>query len=81
MLCGTPVIASDLPGVRQPVLESGMGKLVPPGDPPALARAVLDVLSRKQRSYRRACSWCRTLAPEAVAGSYETLFTRLVVRG
>ena len=81
MLCGTPVIASDLPGVRQPVLESGMGKLVPPGDPPALARAVLDVLSRKQRSYRRVCSWCRTLAPEAVAGSYETLFTRLMVRG
>lgn len=44
MLCGTPCIASNLPGVRQPVLRTGMGVLVPPGDAPALARAVLDVL-------------------------------------
>ncbi len=27
MICGTPVVASDMPGVRQPVLQTGMGKL------------------------------------------------------
>jgi glycosyltransferase involved in cell wall biosynthesis len=32
MLCGTPSIASDLPGVRQPVEQSGMGEVVPIGD-------------------------------------------------
>jgi glycosyltransferase involved in cell wall biosynthesis len=29
MICGTPVISSDLPGVRQPVETTGMGKIVP----------------------------------------------------
>ena len=31
MMRGIPVIASDLPGVRQPVLETGMGTIVAPG--------------------------------------------------
>ena len=29
MLAGTPVVATDLPGVRQPVLTTGMGRIVP----------------------------------------------------
>ena len=37
MACGTPVVASDIPGVRQPTRMTGMGKTVPPGDPAALA--------------------------------------------
>jgi glycosyltransferase involved in cell wall biosynthesis len=32
MMCGTPSIASNLPGVRQPVTITGMGKVVPIGD-------------------------------------------------
>ena len=30
MTCGTPAVASDLPGVRCPVRETGMGRIVPP---------------------------------------------------
>lgn len=37
---GVPVIASDLPGVRLPVLQTGYGLLVPPGDADALAEAL-----------------------------------------
>jgi glycosyltransferase involved in cell wall biosynthesis len=37
---GVPVIASDLPGVRLPVLQSGFGFLVQPGDPEALLAAM-----------------------------------------
>jgi glycosyltransferase involved in cell wall biosynthesis len=44
MLCGTPVVASNLPGVRQPVHRTGMGRIVPLRDARALAAAVLDVL-------------------------------------
>ena len=40
MACGTPVVATDLAGQRELVLESKAGILVPPGDPQALARAV-----------------------------------------
>ncbi len=42
MTCSTPVIASDLPGVRQPVLMTGMGYVVPPADADSLARAIFN---------------------------------------
>lgn len=52
MLCGTPVIMTDTPGGRVPVQVTGMGKLVPPGDPEAVGAAVLDVLSAPEK-YRQ----------------------------
>ncbi len=45
MLCGTPVVATALPGVREPVRMTGMGKVVPPESTPAIAGAVLEVLA------------------------------------
>ena len=33
MSCGTPVVATDLPGVRMPVKMTGMGRIVPPRTP------------------------------------------------
>ena len=47
MLCGTPVVASNLPGVREPVRETQMGLIVPPRDAGALAQALLDVARRR----------------------------------
>lgn len=40
MACGTPVIASDVGGLRSTVLEGRTGLLVPPEDPKALADAL-----------------------------------------
>ena len=34
MLAGVPVLSSDIPGVRQPVVQTGFGTLVPPADEP-----------------------------------------------
>lgn len=48
MLCGTPVIATDMPGVRDPVLRSGAGLLVPPGDSEALAAAVIKAVASRE---------------------------------
>jgi len=45
MLAGKPVVASDLPGVRQPVLTTGFGRIVPPGSADDLARGLIDVLN------------------------------------
>lgn len=43
MFAGVPVVASDLPGVRQPVLRTGMGALARPRDSADLGRALLEV--------------------------------------
>jgi glycosyltransferase involved in cell wall biosynthesis len=41
-MCGTPTVGSDLPGTSETVPNDGRGGLlVPPGDPVALARAIL----------------------------------------
>lgn len=54
MLAGTPVIASDLPGVRQPILLTGMGEIVPKGDSAALAQACLKILNAPTRYQNQA---------------------------
>lgn len=52
MLAGTPVVATDIPGVREPIRLTGMGRLVPPRQPEALATALIDVI-RDRASYVR----------------------------
>lgn len=42
--CGCPVIASDLPAVRDVIADGESGRLVTPGDPQALAAAVIRML-------------------------------------
>jgi len=39
--CGRPLIATDVPGCREIVIHEKTGLLVPPGDPQALANAIL----------------------------------------
>jgi glycosyltransferase involved in cell wall biosynthesis len=52
MLAGTPVVATDLPGVREPIRHTGMGRIVPPCQSDALADALIDVI-RNRPSYIR----------------------------
>jgi glycosyltransferase involved in cell wall biosynthesis len=47
MLCGTPVVASDLPGVRVPVQATGMGELVNIKDSTDLNENLIKVLKDK----------------------------------
>lgn len=44
MAAGRPVVASDIPGYRSVLRDSVNGRLVPPDDPAALARAVTALL-------------------------------------
>jgi len=48
MLCGTPVVATDIPGAREPVRVTGMGEIVRPRDTLALAKAIARVVQERQ---------------------------------
>ena len=78
MLCGTPSIASDLPGVRQPVLQTGMGEVVPIGDSRALAEAILRVVSNRDRYVRPREEIVSRWNTDRTAAGYEALFERLL---
>jgi glycosyltransferase involved in cell wall biosynthesis/ubiquinone/menaquinone biosynthesis C-methylase UbiE len=49
MLCGTPVVASDMPGVRDSIARSGAGLLVPPRNSDALAQAIAAIAISRAR--------------------------------
>lgn len=81
MTCGTPAVATDLPGVRQPVLSSGMGKIVPVRDADALAQAVIDVLQGQVPAPEETVAELKAhYAPETVARVYETLFQEVLAK-
>jgi glycosyltransferase involved in cell wall biosynthesis len=48
--CGCPIVASDIPGVRDLAGEDSEDTLVPPGDVPALAAAITCLLDDPQRA-------------------------------
>jgi len=74
MTCGTPVVATDLPGVRQPVRMTGMGEIVPVADSEALSRAIIEVLDNPERYRRDAQRIIQQFSPDVVAEEYERLF-------
>lgn len=79
MTCGTPVVASDLPGVRVPVMASGMGMVVPAMDVSALAQALITVLRNPSRYKPENDQVIRLSTPEAVAEAYEEVFQQAML--
>ncbi|CAM5706296.1 D-inositol-3-phosphate glycosyltransferase OS=Streptomyces alboniger OX=132473 GN=mshA PE=3 SV=1 [Streptomyces alboniger] len=90
MACGRPVVASAVGGQLDTVADPATGRLVPPRDPEALARAVAELLADpaareaggeagRRRTLRR-YGWPRVAA--ATEAAYcEVLDTRPVVTG
>jgi len=62
MLCGVPVVASDLPGVRVPVKKTGMGIVVPPGDSKKLAEAISMIINNKVKYKKDISNFLRCYA-------------------
>ncbi|SDR61982.1 Glycosyltransferase involved in cell wall bisynthesis [Rhizobiales bacterium GAS191] len=79
--CGRAVLTSDVPGCRALVRDGVEGLLVPPGDAPGLARAMLALAQDPQRMARMGeAARARVLSGfteqhviEAVAGMYREL--------
>ncbi|HNZ12345.1 MAG TPA: glycosyltransferase family 4 protein, partial [Anaerolineaceae bacterium] len=74
MMSGTPVVATDLPGVRQPVRMTGMGRIVPPRNALALGEAIIDVLDHPDKYQGDPAQIARMFAPASIAEQYEKVF-------
>lgn len=73
-LCGTPSVATDLPGVRVATRLTGMGLTVPPRDPRALAEAICQVLGHPEAYAGRRAQIEEQFSPARIAARYESLF-------
>ncbi|MGD0611847.1 MAG: glycosyltransferase family 4 protein [Anaerolineales bacterium] len=78
MMNNVPCVASDLPGVRRPVQMHAMGKIIPVGDPSALAQALLEVLADRQKYHCEQAALALQYDPDVIAAEYEKLFGQLM---
>jgi glycosyltransferase involved in cell wall biosynthesis len=78
MICGTPVVASNLPGVRQPVTITGMGKVVPLRDSQSIAMAILEILQHPDSFSGETGKIEEQFSPMKTAERYEELFQSLL---
>lgn len=75
MLCGTPVVATNIPGGRVPVQVTGMGKIAEKGDWRSIGEAVLDVLDQPD-AYRKSRHEIEAIFSfKDTVDRYEQLFT------
>jgi glycosyltransferase involved in cell wall biosynthesis len=77
MMNGVPSIASNLPGVRQPVKVHEMGKIIPIGDSNALADALLEIVGNPEAFKRDPQPIAQRYLPDTIASEYEKLFSEL----
>ena len=78
-ICGTPTVASDLPGVRVPTRMTGMGLTVPPGDSTKLSEGILRLLGDNGSYYMCKHEIESQFSPDLVAEQYEKLFQELLL--
>ena len=78
MMNGVPCVPSALPGVRQPVMMHGMGRISKIGDPLSLAESVLEVLGEPERFRGDVESIRKIYDPDTAAAEYEKLFEELM---
>ncbi|MCL4247106.1 MAG: glycosyltransferase family 4 protein [Anaerolineae bacterium] len=74
MLCGTPVVMTDTPGGRVPVQQTGMGKLVPPGDAQAIGAALVEVIEHRADYVRPAAEIEAIFSFKETVDQYEAYF-------
>ena len=78
MLSGTPVVATNIPGAREVVRVTGMGKLVTPRDPQALANGLIEALNNRKAFTKSRAEIRAVFNTEQTLDEYEALFESLV---
>jgi len=77
MMNGVPCVASNLPGVRQPVRMTGMGEVIPVGDTRALADSVKRILGKPEDYKGNPIAVRKQFAPQRNAAAYEALYREI----
>jgi len=77
MKAGLPVVASDLPGVREPIRATGMGELAVPGNPASLAAALVRVLAAPSDYRGRAGAAQLAFSVDRTLSQYEEAYRRV----
>jgi glycosyltransferase involved in cell wall biosynthesis len=75
MMAGVPALASDLPGVRTPVAETGFGVVVPVADVDGIARGLSRLAAEKPDRTEGAARARTRYALSAVLDAYEELLS------
>jgi glycosyltransferase involved in cell wall biosynthesis/SAM-dependent methyltransferase len=78
LLAGTPLVTSDIPGARVVVRETGLGRLAPPHDPPALAQTIIEMLRDRQQYQPTQAAVRAVFDTDRTLAQYEELMQRLV---
>jgi len=78
MLSGTPVVATDIPGVRCPIRETGMGRIVRPRDAVDLAQGIRELILHLEQYPRETSAVREIYGTEAVGDQYEQLFNQIL---
>lgn len=73
-MCGTPVVATNLPGVRVPVTMTGMGEIVPVADAQGLAEGAIKVLRNRPAYVKPREEIMRVFELARTVAEYERLF-------
>jgi len=81
MMNGVLCVPSALPGVRQPVLMHGMGRVAEIGDSDDLAACLLEVLDHPDKYSGDIEAIKAAYNPDSIAAEYEKLFKRLLKKG
>lgn len=74
MLCGIPVVASNLPGVRVPIQETGMGEIANLRDSKDLADKIIKVLTNKKKYVKDKKTIAKIFKLDDTINMYEKLF-------
>jgi len=78
--CGTPVIAFNVPGLRDSIINGETGLLVPYGDVKALANAIIKVLSEDElraKLSKNAIKWAEKFSWEKTAKEFEKILEKV----
>lgn len=78
---GVPVVASDLPGVRELIAPGRSGWLTPVGQPAALAEALIEALKNAEKRMAFACEAQHVLpefAMPAIVARHMSLYRRIL---